>query len=55
MSLAAIDPAATYRVELIDHSRQKTEQTLAGKQLADEYELRLPERATSLLVRYKKQ
>lgn len=55
VSLAAIDPAATYRVELIDHSRQKTEQTLAGKQLADEYELRLPERATSLLVRYKKQ
>ena len=50
--LRALDPAASYRVEFIDDAYAKQARTLSGKQLMSEFELRLPKRATSLLIRY---
>ena len=47
-----IDPAASYVVEFIDDARQKVERTVSGRELAEEWELRVPKKQGSLLVRY---
>lgn len=52
VNLGAIDPAAEYVVEFIDDARQKVEKTMPGRQLAEEFEMQLPKKHTSLLVRY---
>lgn len=52
--LRAIDPAGKYAVELIDEARQKTAQIVTGRQLASDFELRLPKKGSSLLVRYRR-
>jgi alpha-galactosidase len=54
VNLGAIDPAAKYHVELIDEARQKVEKTIPGSELANEFELRLPKKQSSMLVRYRK-
>jgi alpha-galactosidase len=51
VSLRAIDPATTYRVEMIDESRQMSKKTMTGAELIAPMELRLPAKA-SLLVHY---
>ncbi len=51
-SLRALRPAATYRVEFSDDSRTKTQRDLLGNELMAEFELRLPTRGSSLLLRY---
>jgi alpha-galactosidase len=52
-SLRALRPAATYSVEFIDESRTKTQRNLLGRELMSNFELRLPTRGSSLLVRYR--
>jgi alpha-galactosidase len=54
VNLGGIDPAATYEVESIDETRQISRQTLSGRQLGRQYELHLAEKASSLLIRYRK-
>jgi alpha-galactosidase len=49
----AINPAASYAVEFIDDARQTVERTIAGRDLAEELELRLPKKQGSLLLRYR--
>lgn len=51
-SLHALDPGQSYRVEFIDESYAKQQRTITGKELMTEFELRLPLRGTSLLLRY---
>lgn len=41
-----------YSVEYIDENRKKLHKTMTGRELMSEFELRIPERGTSLLVRY---
>ena len=52
VSLRALNPDRTYTVEFIDDSRQTTRRTVSGRDLMSEFELRLPTKASSLLVRY---
>ena len=47
-----INPAASYAVEFINDARQKVEKTIAGRDLAEELELRVPKKQGSLLLRY---
>jgi alpha-galactosidase len=51
--LHTIDPAKDYAVEFIDDTRQKTEKTISGRELAAGLELRLPNKRSSLVVRYR--
>jgi alpha-galactosidase len=51
-SLRALRPAAAYSVEFIDDSRTKTRRDLLGRELMSDFELRLPTRGSSLLLRY---
>lgn len=51
--LHAIKADARYKVEIIDESRTSREQTISGRELLADFELRLPRKATSLLLRYK--
>lgn len=52
-NLRALRPAATYRVEFIDEARVRTQRDVLGKELMNEFELRVPTRGASLLVRYR--
>jgi alpha-galactosidase len=52
-TLRGLDPKASYQVEFIDEARVKQERVVSGKDMTSNFELRLPKRATSLLVRYK--
>jgi alpha-galactosidase len=51
-NLRALRPEATYRVEFIDEARAKTQREVLGKELMNEFELRVPTRGSSLLLRY---
>jgi alpha-galactosidase len=51
--LQGINPGRTYRVEFIDEARKRSEKTISGRELTAEYELRIPQRGASLLVRYR--
>jgi alpha-galactosidase len=50
--LRGLTPARRYTVEFSDENRQRTRRTMTGRQLMSNFELRLPQRGTSLLVRY---
>ena len=51
-TLRGLEPGTTYQIELIDETRHQQVRVMKGKDLASDFELRLPQRATSLLVRY---
>ncbi|MGE5293965.1 MAG: NPCBM/NEW2 domain-containing protein [Solirubrobacterales bacterium] len=50
--LHALQADAQYRVEIFDEARARTEQTVSGRELMTDFELRLPRKGTSLLLRY---
>lgn len=51
--LRGLRPEGTYEVEFIDEAREKRTERMTGRELlASGLELRLPERGTSLVVRY---
>jgi len=54
VALKGLAPATTYTVEHIDDARAKTVRTMTGRALMSPTELRLPEKANSLLIRYEK-
>ena len=51
--LHALNADAQYSVEFIDEARTRQQRTLAGRELRRDFELRLPKKATSLLLRYR--
>jgi alpha-galactosidase len=51
-NLRGLDPEASYLVDFIDESRSKQQRTISGRELMSAFELRLPKRGTSLLIRY---
>jgi alpha-galactosidase len=53
LDLNGLNPDATYTVELIDDARQRSEQTLTGKELSSGWEVRMPKAPSSLLIRYR--
>jgi alpha-galactosidase len=52
VNLGGIKPDSSYKVEFYDDARQKVEKTVSGRELVNEYELHLPKKQSSLLVRY---
>jgi alpha-galactosidase len=50
--LRGLNPGKRYVVEFIDESRKKSRRTMSGEELTSNLELRVPQRGTSLLVRY---
>ncbi len=50
--LHGLQPAKRYTVEYIDENRKKLRKSMMGRELMSNFELRIPQRATSLLVRY---
>jgi len=51
--LHALNADAQYSVEFIDEARTRQQRTLSGWELLSDFELRLPRKATSLLLRYR--
>ncbi len=51
-ALRGLHPGKRYAVQFIDESRHAKTRTLTGRELLANFELRIPERGTSLLVRY---
>lgn len=52
VGLNALRPETTYRVEIIDESGETTTETQTGAELAQGLVLRIPEKGSSLLIRY---
>lgn len=52
LELQGLDPAATYRLELIDDRHHTTTKRLTGRDLAAGLEVRLPQPGSSLAIRY---
>jgi alpha-galactosidase len=53
--LKGLNARQTYRLSFIDDAREVTKREMKGRELLDGWELRMPERGTSLIVRYKPQ
>lgn len=54
VALRGLDPKATYAVEVLDDARKKETRQVTGKELlSGGLELRLPQKGSSLLVRYR--
>ena len=53
VALRGIKPGRQYAVEFIDDARQAVRKTVPGRQLAEELELRIPKKGSSLVVRYR--
>lgn len=51
-NLQAINPNGNYAIEFIDENRNRQTKTVTGRELAFDFELRIPQKAESLLVRY---
>lgn len=51
--LHGFKPGQRYAVEFRDENRKTSRRTLTGRELMSDFELRLPQRGTSLLVRYR--
>jgi len=51
--LCGVKPGTRYSVEIIDEQMKVEKRTMTGQELSTDFELRLPARGTSLLVRYK--
>ncbi len=54
VGLHAVEPQATYAVQWIGEDRTVVAETRTGRQLAEDLELHLPQRGTSLLLRYRR-
>ncbi|MGO8929370.1 MAG: NPCBM/NEW2 domain-containing protein [Limisphaerales bacterium] len=52
-SLRGLNPRASYVVNVFEEGRANQQRTLTGRQLMNDFELRLSNRGSSLLVRYK--
>jgi alpha-galactosidase len=52
VNLRGLKPDARYIVEFIDEQRSRQQRTMTGRELASDFELRLPQKGSSLLVRY---
>ncbi len=52
-NLHALKADAQYKVEFIDESRTRQERTIPGRELLADFELRLPKKGESLLLRYR--
>jgi alpha-galactosidase len=52
VGLQGVAPKTTYRVEFSDNRRRKTVRTMTGKELLSGLTLKLPEKGSSLVVRY---
>ena len=52
VNLHGLRAEARYAVEFINEAREKETKTLAGRELMEDFELRLPKNGTSLLVRH---
>jgi len=52
VSLKGLSPDKYYRVMFIDEARHKHRKIISGKALTSNFELRLPEKQQSLLIRY---
>jgi len=50
--LKGLDPAKTYRLSFIDDARKVTSREMKGRELTEGWELRMPAKGTSLVVRY---
>jgi hypothetical protein len=50
--LRGLTPVRRYLVEFSDENRQRTHRTMTGRELVSDFELRLPQRGASLVVRY---
>ncbi len=50
--LRGLDPDRTYRLEFVDDDRNVATKRLSGRELMESWELRMPERGSSLLLRY---
>jgi alpha-galactosidase len=53
-NLRGVKPDGRYAVELIDEQRVVERHTVSGRALATDFELRVPARGTSVLVRYRR-
>jgi alpha-galactosidase len=53
VSLGGLNPEARYAVESFDESRQMTRTTISGKEMNSDWEIRMPKKKQSLLIRYK--
>ena len=53
--LRGLKPGVRYALEYIDEDRRKEQRSMTGQELMTDFELRLPKRQTSLLVRYRAQ
>ncbi|MBM3474043.1 MAG: hypothetical protein FJX75_12310 [Armatimonadetes bacterium] len=50
--LKGLDPSKTYRLGFIDDARKVAERKMTGRELTEGWELRMPGKGTSLVVRY---
>jgi alpha-galactosidase len=50
--LRGLKPETSYRVDFIGETHASQRRTMMGRELGSDFELRLPQRGTSLLVRY---
>lgn len=50
--LRALNAEASYLVDFIDEARVRTRRTRKGRELGTDFELRLPQKRSSLLIRY---
>lgn len=54
VQLQAIEPDARYAVTFIDEAGERRQETLVGRQLCEDLELRLATRESSLVLRYQR-
>ena len=54
-ALRGLNPQASYVVDVFEEGRPSLQHTLSGRQIMNNFELRMSKRGTSLLVRYKPQ
>ncbi len=54
LELRGIDPDARYKVTTIDEQRNVTEKTVPGAELAQPFDVKIPEKRSSVLIRYEK-
>jgi hypothetical protein len=47
-----LQPQKRYRVTFIDEARKQEKTTMSGRELMTNFELRVPQRGASLLLRY---
>lgn len=53
LNLKGLAPEKNYDVTFIDESRQEKKTTMTGRELMSDFELRIPRKSQSLLIRYK--